>query len=359
MSSGWRKNSALPIGIEIGSTTVRAVQLRSGPQGLSVQACAVEQATLNSSDRKTEMMRALGRLLKPGTFSGRECVVSLSPDRVQTKSVRMPQMPDEDLKQAVQFEAQDRFGISAEECMIEHFRAGEVRRGNELRDEVLLFGLTNDVLHETIDAIEAARLNVHAIDLQPCAILRAINMQNRQFTSPVHTVVDFGDTQTQIIIQQDDRLAFYKCVDIGGLTLDNALAEKLGTSVTEATRLRIPFMNRSQSEPAEDNALEQAVSDAIRPLMDDLLRELDMCLRYYVVTFRGSRPEEATMTGAQSNALRLQQALAQSLGMHIETLAPIKDLRYSQQLGPQERLGQWAGALGLACYDLVGQEVSV
>lgn len=357
MSSGWRKNTVLPMGIEIGSTTVRAIQLRPGPQGYSVQACAVESANLNGSDRKSEMTRALLRLMKTAPFTGRECVVSLSPDRVLTKSVRMPQMPDDDLKQAVQFEAQDRFGVSAEECMIEHFRAGEVRRGNELRDEVLLFALPNDVLHETIEAIEAARLIVRAIDLEPCAILRAIARQNRQTTGSIHTVIDFGDTLTQIMIQQDDRLAFYKCVEIGGLMLDNALAEKLGTSVAEATKLRVPFMNRLPGAAVEDGSLEQAVSDAIRPLMDDLLRELDMCLRYYVVTFRGSRPEEATLTGSQSSAVRLQQALSQSLGIHIDTIAPMKDLRPSDLMGSQEHLGQWASTLGLACYELADQEV--
>lgn len=356
MPSGWRKNSVLPIGIEIGATAVRAVQLRAGVQGLHLHACASEPAGLNGTDRKAEMTRAFSRIIKSSAFVGRECVVSLSPDRVLTKSIRMPQMPDEDLKQAVQYEAQDRFGLSPEEGMIEFFRAGEVRRGNEMRDEVLLFALPNDVLHETIEAIEAARLSVRAIDLQPCAILRAVENQEKIGENPVRTVVDFGDTMTQIMIQHEDRLAFYKCVDIGGQMLDTALAEKLGTSPAEAAKLRIPFMNRLPGSSVEDGSLEQAVSDAIRPLMDDLLRELDMCLRYYVVTFRGSRPENAILTGSQANAVRLQQALSQSLGIHIDTMSPMRQLKNTEALGTPEKLGQWSAALGLACYELTQQE---
>ncbi len=357
MTSGWRKNTVLPIGVEISPTAISAVQLRMGANGAMIQACASEPAALQGDDHKNEMARALQRVMKTAPFYGRECTISLSADRVLTKSVRMPQMPDDDLKQAVQFEAQDRFGFGSDSGMIEFFRAGEVRRGNELRDEVLLFALPDSALKETIEAIETAHMLVHAIDLQPCAILRAMNHQEALKPGQLRTVIDFGDTMTQIMIQQDDRIVFYKNIEIGGLMLDRALADKLGVSVAEATRLRIPFMNRTQDSTVEDGSLEQAVSDAIRPLMDDLMRELDMCLRYYVVTFRGARPESATLTGTQANALRMKQALEQSLNMRIDPMIPMPGLLNPGTLGPGEQIGKWATALGLACYELDDQEV--
>jgi len=82
-----------------------------------------------------------------------------------------------------------------------------------------------------------------------------------------------------------------------------------------------------------------------------------MCLRYYVVTFRGARPQKALLTGAQCEALRLQQALAHSLGIRIETLNHLNVIRHAEMLGAPEKIGQWATALGLASYETAEAEV--
>src|SRR6185369_12504898 len=100
---------------------------------------------------------------------------------------------------------------------------------------------------------------------------------------------------------------------------------KLGVSTLEAGQIRVRLEAADPAASEEASApLGQAVQDAIRPLTDDLARELDMCIRYFVVTFRGARPEQIHVTGRQANCPRLLEGLNASLGMRVE---PMQSLR--------------------------------
>ena len=165
--------SPYPIGIDVGAHAVRILQFKTGAGGLALQAaCRITLDSLAAPDR---LAAAVRHALAAGSFAGRKVVLSLPTDDVHTKSVRLPQMPDADLAQALLWEAKDRFGFDIGDAagQLAWFRAGEVRRGTEVKDELLLFAVKPDVLRAGIDALAAAKLQLAAVDLAPCAAFRA------------------------------------------------------------------------------------------------------------------------------------------------------------------------------------------
>ena len=91
-----------------------------------------------AADGASRLTAAIRHAMSTQNFSGRDVVVSLPVTAVNAKSVRLPQMPDSDLNQALQWEAKDRFGFEIGESggQLVWFRAGEVRRGTEVKDEL-------------------------------------------------------------------------------------------------------------------------------------------------------------------------------------------------------------------------------
>jgi len=138
-----------PIGIDVGTHAVRLVQFRAagggaGGGGLKLQAaCRIELDSLdNTAMGSARVAAAVQHALASHDFKGREAVLSLPVACVHSKSVRLPQMPDSDLSQALQWEAKDRFGFELGDGtpggtatgvgtggQLVWFRAGEVRRG--------------------------------------------------------------------------------------------------------------------------------------------------------------------------------------------------------------------------------------
>jgi type IV pilus assembly protein PilM len=350
---GWFEPDVFPIGVDVGTHSVKLVQFRRRKDQLALQAAS--RVELDSVPRSGSPEKHLADVIRAGleggAFKGQRCVLALPPTQVHTKSVRLPQMPDADLAQAVQWEAKDRFSFDLAQARLVYFRSGEVRRGTEIKDELLLFAAPGEALRSCLESCSALHLDVDAIDLAPCALIRAAQRVAPSKTDGISAMLDIGHSGSQFLIAQEDRIGFYKHIEVGGRAITQAIAEKLGVSPTEAGQLRTRLEAPNPAESEDASApLGQAVQDAIRPLMDDLARELDMCLRYFVVTFRGARPEQIHLTGRQANSPRLLEGLNASLGIRVEPLQPLRGVSELGEAARPDRSSEWAVAAGLSLY---------
>jgi Tfp pilus assembly PilM family ATPase len=269
-------------------------------------------------------------------------------------------MPEPEIDQAVRWEAGDRLGFDLTDGQLAYFRSGEVRRGTETRDEYLLFGATAATLRAHLALLAAAGLRARAIDLQPCAILRALAHQALLAPDAPAAVADLGHAGTQIMILQEGRLVFYKHVEIGEQALDAAVGQKLGVPPAEAAQLRAGLVVAANNPDDHDanTPLGQAVFDAMRPTLEELARELDMCLRYYGVTFRGNRPDVMHLVGGRHYCPRSLDAIAAVLGLRMEKAQPLRSVAALTDLTRPDKSGEWAAAMGLSLYPRNAQEVA-
>jgi type IV pilus assembly protein PilM len=166
-------------------------------------------------------------------------------------------------------------------------------------------------------------------------------------------LLDIGHAGSQFIIVRNGQLVFYKHLDIGGRGIDEAVGQKLGIPAEEAGQMRTR-LGADQSASTEDAApLGQALQDAMRPTLEGLARELDMCMRYFVVTFRGTRPELISLTGRQATCPWLQGSLASTLGLRVEAAQPLRGVLDLGDAARPDRSSEWAVAAGLSLYPLV------
>jgi type IV pilus assembly protein PilM len=344
---GLFQNSQHPIGIDIGTHSVRLLQFRRAKEAdapLALQAaCRVELEACTGSD---PVAAAIQQGLQSGNFVGKSAVLALPAAVVQAKSVRLPQMPDTDLQQALQWEAKDRFGFDVTEGRMAWFRAGEVRRGTEVKDELLLFAVRGETLSAPLAAAAASGLIVAGIDLAPCAAYRACKRMTAQ---EVTAILDIGEGGSQFYMTRNDELVFYKHIDIGGRTINDAVAQKLGITAAEAGNLRF----RLDEEPgvdAESAPLNQALHDAVRTPLEELGRELDMCMRYFAVTFRGTRPDVIHLVGRQADVPRLAGILSTALALRAEAAQPLRGVGELADVARPDRSAEWAVAAGLSLY---------
>lgn len=360
----WRDQSICPIGVDIGTHGVRLLQLRRKGDKLDLIAAArTDVAPLDPQtpqiyhDAVVAALRAMQRSHK---FLGQECISALPAQRVVCKSLRMPQMPESDVEQALRWEAKDRLGFDVADGPLAFFRAGEVRRGTETKDEFLIFAATAETITGHLQQLTEAGLRVGAIDLQPCAMFRALQ-RLVPATEGAVALVDLGPTATQFLVTQDDRLAFYKNIEIGDAALNTAVGQKLGVPVAEAAQLRQRLAQRDTSEAADtaEAPLEQAVFDAMRPLLEELAKELDLCLRYYGVTFRGTRPEIVHGIGGQAYGPRSMELISSALGSRIEIVQPLCGVGNLGQYARPDRSTEWALVTGLSLYPLSPRRAGV
>lgn len=295
---------------------MKLLQLRDHVQGFRVVGAGrVERAADPDAGDPATLIEQLRGAFASGGFTGRRCVVSLPRGDVRVQSVRLPRMPDEELRQAAVWEASQRFGFDRSAMEVDVIRTGAELQGGENREEILLIAASHEAINRWIEPVLAAGLRPVAIETHFTALARAfgdVGGTSRQ----VRTIVDVGATGSTVMILRGDQIAFCKPIGIGGEHFDRAVADHLQMEVQAASELRSARLaaqveGAADGQTLSDPSIERAEYDAVRPLLGSFAKEVILCIRYYGVTFRGHPPRQLILTGGDGLEPRLGETLAE------------------------------------------------
>jgi type IV pilus assembly protein PilM len=344
-----------PIGLDLGSAEVRMLQLEEVGGELSVASAAAAtvppETPADPQDRIRALHPVLQRLLRQGRFRGRRVVAMLPRTIVQVKNLRLPPMPAGELDSAMRLEAPNLFGCDAERMCLHYLPAGEVRQGGETRQELIVVAARSAQVDQYVEQIHRCGLIVESIDFEPCALFRGVDrfIRRKEDQNEVQVLVDIGLSRSCVVIARGREITFYKQIDMGGRQFNDAVAAKLGISLEEASSLR-RRLAETPNAPLRSDPVRQAVYDAVRTPVEELGREISLCLRYYSVTFRGQRPERMRLLGGEACDIQLQRLLSGTVAIPVETGRPLFSIDTSRMEAAERRgtMSQWAVALGLS-----------
>ena len=358
---GLKRPQTHPIGLDIGHDSVKMIQLERSGETLSVvaAACAVlpTEARANPTERIGMAAGVIRQMFREHAFHGRRVVTSLPREMVQIRYLRLPLMPADQLEAAVNIEAKSVLPFNPSEAQLEFLPVGEVRQGTESRQEVILLAARNYDITAFIETLGTAGVELAALDVEPCAMYRAIDrfIRRRDDEQDVHVLVDVGVQGSRVVIGRGREISFIKSIEIGGRHLQEAVSRSLGISLEEAQSLRRRISENagkgSIDTPAEEkDHVRQAAHDATRGVVEDLAREISRCLRYYSVTFRGQRPTRLRLIGGEATDPQLLATLDKMLAIPAEVARPLlsfdtRRMKTADRPGP---LAEWGLAVGLA-----------
>lgn len=361
----WRKSHGL-IGVDMGTRWIRMVQLAQ--RGSEYRVHAAQARMLADASKPLEgdayhqaAKQAIVDMLNVGGFAGRTAVTILPTAQVQHQNLRLPAMPANERDAAVKWEAAGRLHFDGAPAEIQYFDAGEIKQGDERRQEVILMAAPTDVVEAHVNTLVDAGLRLQAIDVSAGALARfacALDSQADAIGDPVHMIVDVGYLASKVVIASAGRVLFFKVIEVGGQHLDQAVAQRLNLSIEQAAQLR------RSADPAEhglendklfgveqSGQVGQAIQDAVRPMVSQLAKELSLCLRYYSVTFRGDRPEAVQLVGGEALQQDLAAQIQEGVGLPVQ-LAGTSSLFSGSSLPnvmtADGNVEAWATAIGLA-----------
>jgi type IV pilus assembly protein PilM len=350
---GGKKTSGCPIGIDVGDHTVRMLQLTlEGDRHVALAAASRplgRDVNLGSPDAYHQAVsHAVREMLSSGRFQGRHAVSCLPAASLQYKNIRLPRMPHDELASAVGWEASERLKLSSDAMDVRFFDAGEVQQGQEVRQEVILMAAPKRFIEEHIGSLMSCDLELSAIDVVPAALARCVthNVPVDDQDPKVRVVIDVGYAGTKVLIVRGHRICFFKLIEIGGRHMDEALASKLQLPAAAAAEARRGWMTGEVSPESDAR-----IASVMGPVVEELSREVNLCLRYYSVTFRGRRPEEALVVGGESGNAWLWAKLCEEAGLKPSPNDPMTSLDLTPvqaEVGGPDRWAGWAVALGLS-----------
>lgn len=340
-----------PIGLQLGPNSATLVQLTGPRNNRVVHAIAQEQfdfddkLTLDERDAKTAA--ELRRIISDHHFKGRRVISCLGSQELFIQNIRLPQLPAEELTKVVAWEADERLPYPVADAEIRHLPAGQVKLEANTKQEVILMACHNGILERHLNLLEQAGLNAVAIDVEPSATLRCFHDGARgAHSNSANCYLNFGEAATTVIFADQQNMLFLKYIMQGSNHLDRAVADNLDLPLSEAIRMRNIVTNSTSLDASDE--LHRSVIDSIRSLLESISTEIENCLRYYKVTFRGKKLNQLIVTGNECSPW-LIDFLSERLNTDCEMGNPFESLkRWPTSTSILERPGRWTTALGLA-----------
>lgn len=385
MIGGLFSSSTGPIGVDFSASGIKMLQSRDRGEKLEVIAAAridspIRELNFSRIESKTNpaaspkapppvaksivvepdaaLVERIRSSLSGGRFCGRNCVVSLARHDACVQSIRLPKMPDDELRQTAVWEASQRFGFDRAAMEVDFIRTGATVQG-ESREEVILIASPHAAIHERLEPLLAAGLRPIHVETGFAAIARVLSRHVRRESDRdrVRAVVEVGESGSTVMILRGDQVAFCKLFNMSGRDLNKAVAEHLQLDELAASELRAGRISASRATPesaeaTSDASTDRAIFEAVRPLFGELTKEVMLCLRYYGVTFRGRPPEHIILTGGAAQEAKLGEMLANACKTPVEfdtRTVMLADLESGVQRALNRTPGpasSWAASLG-------------
>jgi type IV pilus assembly protein PilM len=318
------------IGLDIGTSVVRAVELSYGRSGTTLerfgQLVLPPGAVLDGQVVDEDAVAAsLRKLWKATDLSHKQVVLGVANQRVIVRQLELPWLPKAELRSSLGFQVQDLLPLPVEQTVLDFFPLEEITEasGNRMLKGLLVAAARETVL-ANVRCAEQAGLRVESVDLTPFAVLRALG---RQTGAEVETeaLIDIGARVTNIVIHSGGVPRFVRILLVGGQDVTDAVSEQLGVPLAQAE-----VMKQSVGRGGADSGFDAALGDVMRTVAatsQDFVTEIRGSLDYYAASNPGAPVERLVVTGGGSRLDGILDRLAAATRLPVRAGDPMAHLR--------------------------------
>lgn len=346
----FTRNRHVPLGLSVGRTSASLIQLSGTAASfdlrLAIQTTLPEIAGAEPEAADRAVADVLRRLVTDHRLRGKSVVSCLGSDELIVETIRLPLLPPEEIAKAAQWEASERLSLPIEQTEVRFLVAGEVRQENMTKQEVILIACPRELIRRRLKVLESAGLTPVGLDIEPCAVLRSLQRARGTPETGRTAYLYCSETCVTVMFAEGTRILFLKSIPMGGRHFDDAVSRSLGIDLEGACQMRAGvFAERALDG---ENDVHRSIIDALRPCFEAIIDEMELCLRYHKVTFRGRPVDGLVMSGTES-APWLADYFGERVGLPCRQVTPFDGVN-----GPaasstvRERPGRWATPMGLA-----------
>jgi type IV pilus assembly protein PilM len=297
------------IGLDIGSTAVRAVELTAGDPPTVVKAAQVPLppgAVENGEVKEPEAVAdALRELWDRGGFKGKRVYLGVGNQRVVVREIALPYLPEKELKASLGFQVQEFIPMAVDEAVLDYDPIGEFEQDDRKMLRMLLVAAQRQMVDTVVSAAAGAKLEPVGLDLVPFAMVRSVGTTGVGMDledEGDEAVIDVGAHVTNIVVHAGGTVRFVRILPSGGRDITLAIARGIGVEDDVAERLK-----RGEEVELEEQAGEDAQAPDVTRVRDlamqraaSFVDEIRSSLEFYTAQAQGNRIARVVVTGGGS-----------------------------------------------------------
>jgi type IV pilus assembly protein PilM len=323
-----RRAKAL-VGLDIGSSAVKAIELKPAGKGYRVTGFGSEPVPPDSIVDgaiidAAAVADSIRRLFESRSLKTKDVAASLSGNAVIVKKIALPVMTEGELGESIYWEAEQYIPFDIQDVNLDYqiLDKGDPASGKTTMDVLLVAAKKEKIADYTGVIAQAGRAAV-VVDVDVFALQNAYEVNYGIEPNAVVVLLNAGASATNINILQGDQSVFTRDIAIGG----NAYTEAL------QRELNLPFENADSLK--RGGTIEGATYEDARPVLravtENVMLEIQKTFDFYKSTAPSDRIDRIMLSGGASRAEGFTEMLAERFATPVEPFDPFKRVTFDSK----------------------------
>jgi type IV pilus assembly protein PilM len=334
------------VGLDIGSSAVKAVELSVSSRGFEVvhmgvapvpAEAIVQGAFLNSS----AIVDAIREAVSSAGIRQKDVAVAVSGHSVIVKKISLPVMTADELEESIRWEAEQYIPFDVNEVNLDFQILSGAQAEGQM--DVLLVAAKKELVDDYQHVISEAGLQPRIVDVAAFAVANAFETNYQPAPSEVVALVNIGAQVVNINVVQNGFPSFTRDISTGGNQYTEEIQKALSIGFDEAERIKL---GNTSAEDSHD-VVPQEVDQAMRSVTDQVIAEITRSLDFFSATAAEARIGRILLAGGSSRVSDLAKAFQERANVPVQHLNPFErmlpskkfDEAYLREMAPLMTVG--------------------
>ncbi|MFA5239749.1 MAG: type IV pilus assembly protein PilM [Phycisphaerae bacterium] len=280
------------LGLDIGSSAVRIIQLRKDDDGYVVTAAGIADvgngAVADPKQKAVNTVKAISECLRSSGVQSRLAVCGVCGPEVAVRYFKFPFMPLDELHGAVLLEASQVCPFNIDDSSVDYQL---IPNGKEHVCGVLV-AATNRLIERKRQLAREVNLDCVLMDVDGLALLNCFDEYEKSKADRTTAILNVGSSYTTLAIKGANALPFIRDIAYAGMEIVEEIANDKGVSIEAVKRA---LLGRGTSaEP------EMELGDSLEKACKRLVIDITETLRYYTAQEKSAVVEKVFVCGFAS-----------------------------------------------------------
>lgn len=327
------------IGIDIGSSSVKLVQLREAKGSYQLVSLGLaplppEAIVDNSIMDSSSVVEVIRGLVESHRIKTKSVASSISGHSVIIRKVLLPIMTEDEMESSIQWEAEQYIPFELSEVNLDFQILGPDAK-DPSQMNVILVAAKKDFVNDYIAVFKECGLQPMVMDIDCFAIENVFEYNYGFEDESIVALINMGASALNINILKQGVSVFTRDIQVGGNMFNEEIQKRLGLSSEDAEKVKLG----GGVEDVDAQAVAEVITDATETLSQEIQRSLD----FFSATSSDEKVQKIYITGGVSQTPQVKDSLEQRLGVPVEIMDPFRsivvgekdfDLEYLRAVGP-------------------------
>ena len=321
---GLTKSNKSIVGLDIGSSAVKAVELRQSGKGYRVSAVAVEplhpDAIVDGAIANAGAVSdAIRRIFERTSFKTKDVVASLSGHAVIVKKIGLPVMTEAELAGSIEWEAEQYIPFDIQDVNLD-YQILDPGTGPNSRGamEVLLVAAKKDRIADYTNVISQAGCTAVIVDVDAFALQNACEANYGLVSGIVLVLINAGASAVNVNILSGDQSLFTRDISLGGNAYTEAVQRELNLSFDDA--------ERAKKGLDVDGVTFDEVKPVLHAMTENVLLEIEKTFDFFKASAGSDRIDRMYVSGGAAWVDGFMEALESRFKAPVEMLDPFRKI---------------------------------